>query len=735
MNDRDDPILEAFLAEVLGGQRPPDHSARILQTWQERHGAPSASANRPLPLPPHLLTGEPVAPPAPPVQISPQPLIQLPQPTAMRSHTRRHNAWSLSTVRLIVASSAALLLLACGAFVLWKSVPRDKENAGGNGGIVQHPQTPVTPPREPREKENGSAPRIAKTSPKDKTNSPAKERDSVGSQVPSPHEFAVDPPSGVPASGARDVKPAPSHYSASPDSEVIAFINTELKKNWTENHVSPAAEATDSEWCRRTFLRLLGRIPTVDELERFVGATKAGKRERLVDQLLGGEDYREEFVRQWSSILANALIGRSGGTGAESLASREGLLQYLRQSLAHDKPYDKLAYELISATGSSQPGAEDYNGAVNYLLANMSDKGTLATTRTSQVFLGVHLQCAQCHQHPSNTLAQDQYWQLNAFFRQMAVERDRQSGAARLVNRDFQGERGDPAEAEIYFENAAGQLKVAYPVFFVDGTDLPHSGVVEEVDRRTQLAEMVQRTDNLGRAAVNRLWAHFCGFGFTKPVDDIGPHNPPSHPQLLDRLASEFAGHGYDLKKVMRWIALSDAFNRSSKIAPANAADAPDLGTVPLFTRYYTRQMQAEELYQSLQMLASARRTGSISEQEQAKLAWLGQFSRNMGTDEGMEEHSFNGSIPQSLFLMNGDLTRHATSTEHGSLLARVAHSKLKPEQKIEHLFESALSRKPTKRELTAARELLATRGSDELSVLQDLWWALLNSNEFILDH
>jgi hypothetical protein len=106
-----------------------------------------------------------------------------------------------------------------------------------------------------------------------------------------------------------------------------------------------------------------------------------------------------------------------------------------------------------------------------------------------------------------------------------------------------------------------------------------------------------------------------------------------------------------------------------------------------------------------------------------------------MGTDEGMEEHLFDGSIPQSLFLMNGDLTRHATSTEHGTLLARVAQSKLKPEQKIEHLFESALSRKPTKRELTAARDLFAIRGSDELSILQDLWWALLNSNEFILDH
>jgi hypothetical protein len=494
--------------------------------------------------------------------------------------------------------------------------------------------------------------------------------------------------------------------------------------------VTPAAAATDAEWCRRTYLRTLGRIPTVDELNRFVEDTAANKRSELLDRLLTSDQYAADFARNWTTFWTNVLIGRTGGTRADDLASREGLQEYLLQSISDNKPYDRMVYELISATGGNQPGSEDFNGATNFLLSGIGDKAALATARTCRVFLGKQLQCVQCHDHPSNDWSQAQFWQMNAFFRQTHADKDRQSGIVRLIN------EGAGDDAEVYYEQPNGLMKAAYPVF-VDGTELPSSGLASDADPRSELAKMVLRSDDLSRAAVNRMWAHFLGFGFTRPVDDMGPHNPPSHPELLERLAGEFAAHGYDMNRLIRWIALSQPFGLSSEVPTESLVDAPEIGEQPLFSRYYTRQMQPEEVYESLMLIAESNRSGSsnFSQREQARLAWLGQFSQNMGTDEGEEMDHFNGSIRQSLIMMNGPLMQRAISREHSSLLGRVAKSDMAPAAKIEHLFLAALARKPNKRELEMALKLYEQHEDDPAAALQDVWWALLNSNEFILDH
>jgi hypothetical protein len=221
----------------------------------------------------------------------------------------------------------------------------------------------------------------------------------------------------------------------------------------------------------------------------------------------------------------------------------------------------------------------------------------------------------------------------------------------------------------------------------------------------------------------------------------MGPAGSGSHPELLDRLAVEFKAHDYDLKGVIRWVALSDAFGRSSKIASPRGAsltskDLPEAGEVALFSRYYTRQFGAEEAYNSLVQAARIRKTASnIADVEQARVDWLAQFNRPMGTDDADEESHFSGGIGQSLIMMNGDLMRHAASSEHAGLLAGVTASKLKFEDKVGHLFLSALSRDPSRREIDAARMILANSGGQEAIALEDIWWALLNSNEFILDH
>jgi hypothetical protein len=531
--------------------------------------------------------------------------------------------------------------------------------------------------------------------------------------------------------------------SATSDADVIAQINEQIRKGWKDAEITPSPEATENEWCRRLYLDVLGRIPSVSELQQFLGDKSKNKREALVDRLLDSDEYVEEYARNWMTIWTNILIGRpkSARDEARDLVDRDGMQQYLRRNFLTNKPYDKMVYELVSATGSNKPGEDGYNGAVNFVLDNLQENATTATAKTARYFLGLQVQCTQCHNHPFNDWKQDQFWGMNAFFRQTKALRTfqgREIVAVRLDNEDFAGEGGDPREAEIYYELRNGILQVAYPTF-VDGTKINPSGYADEVNRRGELAKLITKSEFLGKAIVNRMWAHFLGYGFTKPIDDLGPHNPPSHPDLLDYLAKQFVGHGHDLRRLIHWIVLSEPYSLSSKFGAKvakNKQDDPTLGNKPLFSHFYVRQMQAEELYESLLVATEAHKTkGSFQEQEKTKGDWLQQFTLAFGTDEGDETTTFNGTIPQALMMMNGDLIKKATSLDNGGFLNKMITGNMKPHARIDYLYLAALARKPTKQEMSIANQLLAARGGDPAAAMQDVWWAILNTNEFILNH
>jgi hypothetical protein len=546
-------------------------------------------------------------------------------------------------------------------------------------------------------------------------------------------------------------KPRPTANSA--DDFGIAevrLVNDQIQQAWADHSLVPSAEASDGEWCRRVYLDLVGRVPTVDELRPYLADRKRDKRLRLVDRLLGSE-YRDEYVRYWTSVWTNLLIGRTGGSERRSLVDRAGMQQYVRQSLEYNKPYDQLARELITATGSCRPGDKDFNGAANFLADKMAENGVQATAKTSQIFLGMAVQCTQCHNHPFNEYQQNQFWELNAFFRQTQVERlpdgdGRRELVGRVVDRDFRGEGGDPNKAELYYELRNGKLKVAYPVF-VDGTslsaiyadeseDFGDRGYLADVNRREELAKLVVSSREFDRAIVNRLWGHFFGFGFTKPVDDIGPHNPPSHPELLDQLGQAFRNGGFDLKHLMRWITLSEPYHLSSRITKRNEADDPALGARPMFSHFYLRQMEAEQLYESLLVATAADAAVADWRRDEVRERWLNQFNTAFGTDDNEEATTFNGTIPQALVLMNGGLVRRATGNRPGNMLAGVAGDpELDNADKIRDLYLAAFARPPTRQELAISNDLLAAREGNVRAALEDIWWALLNSNEFILIH
>ncbi|MFQ5730742.1 MAG: DUF1549 and DUF1553 domain-containing protein [Planctomycetaceae bacterium] len=531
------------------------------------------------------------------------------------------------------------------------------------------------------------------------------------------------------------------------DAEIVAKINAYVRQGWKENEVEPSEHAADGEWVRRVSLDVVGHIPSFDRLMDYLEDRSTDKRAKFVDRLLEDPDY----VRHWTNLWGNLLVGRAGNRRG----GRAALERWLRRELHRNTPYDKFVYALVSAEGSVQK-----NGAVAYLAGQLNDGAVPATSRTSRIFLGMQVQCTQCHNHPFNKWKQEQFWAMNGFFRGTRRGRGDKRGQFSLTD--------NPTKSLIFFENRQALLKVT-PRRFVDGTAVKMDA---ESKPRQQLAKLITDPSKpyMANAAVNRMWGHFFGYGFTRPVDDMGPHNPPSHPELLAYLATQFKEAGYDVKRLIRWITLSEAYGLSSKFGEKNAADKPSAGNTPLFSRMYLKQFTAEQLYDSLLIATDADKAGRTSgAAEKQRQTWLRQFVQAFGTDENDEATTFDGTIPQALLLMNGALIQSAVGGKQGGFLKKVLDSpggdlralkKRKPArrrprrltraqleslrkkqlksvpQRIETLFLVALARQPSTAELEALDKAYQEgKYTDPVAGLQDLFWAILNSNEFITNH
>lgn len=531
---------------------------------------------------------------------------------------------------------------------------------------------------------------------------------------------------------------APLSSGSSPQ---VEFINQRIEAAWSDAELQPADPATAEEWCRRTHLDLIGRIPTIAEVQQFLKDNSRTRATALVDRLLG-QQYADEYANHWANVWTTVLIGRDT---ANQMVDRGGMHRYLRETFKANTPYDRFVGELLTATGENadKEEATNFNGATNFLSGKLAEGGIQATAKTAQIFLGLQVQCTQCHNHPFNSgVKQNQFWELNSFFRQARGLRRFDGGRrvawVELIDEDFAGQGGDPTQAEIYYELRNGLVKVAYPVF-VDGTEISANGLLpssspEGINRRHELARLIQGSPLMPKAIVNRMWAAFFGYGLTKPVDDFGDHNPPSDPELLEGLADRLKEQSYDLKQLMRWLVLSRPYSLSSQITAGNREDAPSRGMTPRFARFYPRQMQAEQLYESLLTATQADRS---DEEEAARRRdrWLSQFVIAFGTDEGDDTTTFNGSIPQILMLFNGDLIGVATSLKQGGFLMSVAQADGANREKVNALYMAALARRPSPLEIRIANQLLLARKGHAGEALQDIWWALLNSNEFILNH
>ena len=505
--------------------------------------------------------------------------------------------------------------------------------------------------------------------------------------------------------------------------ELAGFINQRIQQGWQDNEVSPSAVAADAEWVRRVYLDIVGHIPPAEKVESFLADKQSDKRSRLIDELLDDPGY----VRNMTTIWANLMIGRR----TPRRVSRTGMTNYLQEVFSSNRPWDRVVEEIVTAEGHFEK-----NGAVNYLLAQMQnrDDAVQATAKTTRLFLGIQVQCTQCHNHPFNDWKQSQFWEYNSFFRQVRRVNHRKFDPVRnrqvddyseLVRTDYAG--------PVYYEKRSGLMQVAYPKYLGQKVDDGY-----DTDRRAEFGKLIVQGEKplIAQAMVNRTWGRFFGYGFTRPVDDMGPHNPPTHPELLDRLTVEFVKSGYDVKQLIRWICNSDAYQLTSHVNEENAIDNPSAGEIPLFSHMYVKSLEAEQLYDSLIIATKAHRSGQANWEgaEQQRERWMQQFIIAFDTDENDEATTFNGTIPQALMMMNGQLIQRAVSIESGSYLSRLLRQPIGEGEKIRKLYLATLSRQPERRELSAALKLIRANRSPIVGY-QDLFWALLNSNEFIVNH
>ena len=499
-----------------------------------------------------------------------------------------------------------------------------------------------------------------------------------------------------------------------------AFLDKMIREAWDEASIKPSKDCTDEEYLRRAYLDVLGRIPTVEEATSFLHSKEKGKRAKLVEYLLKHEDFAKNFANQWTVIL-------TGRKRQERMVLRGELTSWLRQQINADRPWNEIAFDLITAKGSNKE-----NGAVNFPISHLEMDAVPLTSVTTRVFLGQQIQCTQCHDHPSNDWKQADFWGINAFFKGLKSREVRLPDASGAEVIDHIELTDEPTDAFASFDKRNGLMGVAFPRF-LDGRKISQS---TDVDRRVELGKFIAdpKNDNFAQAFVNRMWGHFLGRGFVNPVDDFGAHNPASHPELLEALGKDFAASKYDIKTLVRWIMNSQAYHLSSMMTKGNEKDET------LFSHMALKPMVPEQLFDSLLTATAAHKTEGAANLDRQRDQWLGQFVFAFGNDEGEEGTSFNGTIPQALMMMNGNLMERAVGGKPGSFLddlkvRAVTQRKMAPPIfMVNNLFLAALSRYPTRGELTAASGVL-TANPDTVYVLEDLFWALLNSNEFILNH
>jgi Protein of unknown function (DUF1549)/Protein of unknown function (DUF1553) len=511
----------------------------------------------------------------------------------------------------------------------------------------------------------------------------------------------------VRADGTPDVRTGRTGPAKSADDTqaLTARIDAVLAARWAEAKVSPAAVADDGEFLRRVSLDLIGKIPTAAEARDFLDDPSEGKRLALVERLLDSPAYVTRATEIWRRLLLPEAdtddLGRQIAGDFEA---------WLRKKVIEDAGYDRIVCEILTAklTGQNTDAAAGRlaPSPAGYYTAKEGKPENIASG-VARVFLGIRLECAQCHNHPFASWKREQFWSLAAFFAEVPAQGSENAFIPRR----------DPDAAPRRELTIPGTKKVV-KASHLDGSTpawRPRAGT------RDILAEWVTAPDNpyFARAIVNRVWARFFGLGLVEPMDDLDAAAGSELSGLLDELAAQFRAHGYKLKFLIRVLTATRAYNLSSIADQAES-------TTPLFASMPVRGLSPGQLFDSLTQATGA-------ESGDARFRFLELFSSR---DERPVEAET--TIIQALTMMNGSYIDGATNPETSQVLgAIVAAPFLDTPGRIETLYLATLTRRPRPDELAVLVRYLERRQTapDQVKAIADIFWAILNGPEFHLNH
>ncbi|MGH9338905.1 MAG: DUF1553 domain-containing protein [Acidobacteriota bacterium] len=468
----------------------------------------------------------------------------------------------------------------------------------------------------------------------------------------------------------------------------------------------PSELCTDSEFIRRVYLDLIGTLPTAEETRGFLEDASPDKRERLIDALFARPDYADFWALKWGDLLTNSPQFLFNGTAY--------FQAWLRKSFKENIPYDELVRQLLTAGGGTYQALPTNYYAVGKKPEDMA-------TFTSQAFMGVSIECARCHDHPNAKWKREDFLGLAAFFSQVKFK-----GGFR------NNERFLYIEPSKEFEHPESKDKVA-PRFL--GGELVQ--VTPGEDRRAILADWLVSSSNpyFAKAAVNRIWSEFMGRGIVDPVDDFRTTNPPSHPELLERLSADFIVSGFDLQHLMKRILSSRAYQSSSRTNETNREDET------AYSHYMLRRLTAEQLADAIAQVTGVPEKypffypgkRAIQLPDPIVDSYLLTIFDRATREKATCTRTPTASLAQSLHLISGEVINARLTEESGKLAQLIAAGKSN-EQIVEHFCLRALSRLPTAGEIELARKSIE-KSRNRHEGLEDFVWALLNSKEFLYNH
>ena len=502
------------------------------------------------------------------------------------------------------------------------------------------------------------------------------------------------------------------------------FVDEHVFANLKQIGVPPSDLCDDATFLRRVTLDIAGRLPREGEAKAFLSSTEKDKREKAVDALLRSPEYADFFASKWTPLLKNRRDDRS------DITSNFAFHAWIRDSLLVNVPYDQFVRELLAATGTVVG-----NPPVAWYKRVKDPKQQLEDV--AQLFLGVRMQCAQCHHHPFERWSQNDYYSLAAFFSQVGRKPTATRGEDLIFHK-----RGTATATNV----KTGQA--LRPAALGDNV----GEISPDADPRLRLADWMSSKENpfFAKALVNRYWKHFFKRGLVEPEDDIRDTNPPTNPELLAALENHFIESGFDLKSLIRAITTSSTYQLSSKPNKYNLVDRQN------YSRYYPRRMQAEVLLDSVNDLTGAtttfanlpagtRAVALPDNSYNRASAFLQVFGRPNSQSVCECERVQSSSLAQSLHLINSSEVKSKLAVANGRA-DELVKKKATDEEKITELYLVAFARKPRPDELKTALDYLneslfdangkpITKSAAAKGNYRDLIWALMNTKEFLFNH